>query len=572
MAEHKLANILAEMAVLLELKGENTFKIRAYENAARAISQLDSNVAELVATGGLQGIKGLGKTMIEHITEYVDKGTIAYYDELKSGVPAVLFELVKIPGLGSKKALLLHEKLGVHSIGELEYACRENRLKDLPGFGEKSQEKILQGIDFMKRFQGRFLLCDVWPVSEKIAEYLRSQQAISQAQVAGSIRRRLETVKDIDIVVASSHPSEAISVIKTMPGIEQVIRQQTDLVSVKLTTGINMDVRIVASEKFFSMLHHCTGSENYGSELAAQALAKGYQLSAEGLTPTEGAPVVIKSEEDLYAALGMSYIEPELREGRGEIALAAVGQLPRLVTHKDIQGAFHMHTVYSDGTATIAEMAAAAKARGWHYIGITDHSQTAVYARGLKIEAIERQRLEIARFNENNPDFTVFTGIESDILPDGSLDYPDDILAEFDFVIASVHSAFRQSETDMTARIVRAVKNKYVTMLGHLTGRILLARDGYAVDVPSVLAAAAATGTIIEINSSPYRLDLDWRWARRAKELGIMLAINPDAHAIAELDYVKYGLTAARKGGLTAADIINTRPVAEVKSLLWRKR
>ncbi len=570
--KQELARIFAEIAVLLELKGENPFKIRAYETGARILEELDGDLENFVASGRMDATKGIGQALGLKIREFMAAGRLAYYEELRASVPAVLFELVKIPGLGPKKALQLHEKLGVNSIGELEYACRENRLVALPGFGSKTQERILQGIDYVKRFQGQFLLADALPLAEKIAAWLGAQPGVERAAVAGSIRRRKETVKDIDVVVAAPEPAAAMELVPALPGVEAVLGQGPTKTSVKLTNGMNMDVRAVKPEEFAAALHHFTGSKEHHVGLRGLAKDKGLKINEYGIETTAGERLTLADEEAIYRALGLAYIEPELREGLGEIGAAADGALPVLVNDGDIRGVFHVHTTFSDGSATLAEMAAAARERGWGYLGVSDHSRTAVYARGLRLETVDEQRREIERLNAANPDFRLMAAIECDILPDGSLDYPDEVLAAFDFVIASVHSAFRQSEADMTRRIIRAMENRYVGVLGHPTGRILLARDGYGVDLGAVVAAAAATGTVIEINASPYRLDLDWRWCRKAKEAGVLLAVNPDAHAPSELDYVAYGVAMARKGWLTAADIVNTRPAAEALALLRRKR
>jgi DNA polymerase (family 10) len=570
--KRELARLFAEIAVLLELKGENPFKIRAYETAARILEELDGDLAEFVASGRVDATKGIGEALALKIREFLATGRLKYYDDMKAAVPPVLFELVKIPGLGPKKALQLHEKLGVNSIGELEYACRENRLVTLPGFGAKTQERILQGIDYVKRFQGQFLLADAWPLAEKIAAWLEAQPGVDAAAVAGSIRRRKETVKDIDVVVAAAEPEKATALAAALPGVEAVIGQGPTKASVKLATGMNLDVRAVRPEEFAAALHHFTGSKEHHASLRGLAKDKKLKINEYGLETAGGERLAVADEAALYRALGLKYIEPELREGLGEIEAAGSGELPVLVAPEDIRGVFHVHTTFSDGSATPAEMAAAARERGWGYLGVTDHSRTAVYARGLRLETVDEQRREIERLNAANPGFRIMAGIECDILPDGTLDYPDEVLAGFDFVIASVHSAFRQSEADMTRRIIRAMENRYVGVLGHPTGRILLARDGYAVDLAAVIAAAAATGTVIEINASPYRLDLDWWWCRRAKEAGVLLAVNPDAHAPAELDYVPYGVAVARKGWLTAADIVNSRPAAEALALLRRKR
>ena len=568
--KHQLNRLLEEIAALLELKGDNPFKVKAYQTAAQTIAGLDMEMDELAA--GWHGIKGIGKTIGQQITEFAATGRIAYRDELHSSVPPVVFELIRIPGLGPKKALAIVEQLSVGSVGELEYACHENRLKDLPGFGEKMQAKILQGFDHYKKFQGRFLLCDVLPVAEQMAVYLDAQPGVLKAEVAGSIRRRAETVKDIDIVVASAEPELAGQAAVAMPGVQNIISRGSTKISLSLATGMNLDVRIVPPEQFALCLHHFTGSKEHHVQLRALAKEQGLKINEYTLADRDGNDRSAADEEELYRLLGLSYIPPELREGRTEISLAATGRVPRLLSGADIMGVFHAHSVYSDGSNTLREMAEECRRRGWSYLGITDHSQTAVYARGLRIDAVKRQRREIDALNEELGDFVILAGIESDILADGSLDYSEDILADFDFVIASVHSHFRQSQADMTRRIQRAMENRYVTMLGHPTGRILLARPGYDVDLGAVITAAARTGTIIEINANPYRLDLDWRYCREAADQGVLLAINPDAHSLAELDHMDYGVAMARKGGLTRDDVINTRPLAEMLKLLRQKR
>lgn len=568
----ELAGIFAAIAVLLELKGENPFKIRAYEAAARVVEELDVELADFVAGGRMEATKGIGPALGQKIREFVATGRVAFYEELKASVPPVLFELVRIPGLGPKKALVLVEQLGISSVGELEYACRENRLVTLPGFGAKTQEKILQGIDYVKRFQGQFLLTDAWPLAEKIAAWLRGQPGVADAAVAGSIRRRKETVKDIDVVAAAAVPGEVAALVAAMPGVEALVGAGPTKTSVKLTSGMNVDVRAVAPGEFAAALHHFTGSKEHHVKVRGLAKELGLKINEYGIETAAGTRLAIADETAFYQALGLEYIPPELREGADELDAAVAGRLPALVAEGNIRGVCHVHTTWSDGSATLAEMAAAARQRGWGYLGVTDHSRTAVYARGLRLETVDEQRREIERLNAANPGFTILAGIECDILADGSLDYPDEVLASFDFVIASVHSAFRQSEAEMTRRIIRAMENEYVGVLGHPTGRILLARDGYAVDLAAVVAAAAATGTILEINASPYRLDLDWRWCRRAREAGVLLAVNPDAHSVAELDYVTYGVAMARKGWLTVADVVNTRPAAKALALLRRKR
>lgn len=405
-----------------------------------------------------------------------------------------------------------------------------------------------------------YLFSDIWTLAEKMAEYLRAQETIADAAVAGSIRRRCQTVKDIDIVAAGNDIAAVIQTAADMPGIDRIIEKNRALLKARLTTGMTLEIFAVLPESFTAALHIATGSRQHYEQLRNYAAKHGLTLPDEP-----------NHEQDIYRQLKLQYIEPELREGLDEIEQAAKYKLPSLVAEQDIKGIFHVHTTYSDGSDSLADMAADAYSRGWSYLGIADHSKTAYYARGLKVPAVLAQRREIAGLNDNNPNFTVLSGIESDILPDGSLDYDDDILAQFDFVIASVHSAFRQGEAVMTKRIIKAMNNKYVTMLGHPTGRLLLRRESYAVNLEEIIIAAAATGTIIEINSSPHRLDLEWRWCRKAKEQGVMLAINPDAHAVEEFDYVAYGVNAARKGWLSPEDILNTRSLTEVKKLLKRK-
>ncbi len=423
----------------------------------------------------------------------------------------------------------------------------------------------------MKKFEKQSILGDAWPVADLIVEYIKLQPGVKQAAIAGSIRRGLEIVKNIDIVVASTAPDSLMPILEDMPGVEQSVGQGGQKLRLMLTNGLVCNVFIVKESEFVPALVYYTGSAGYVARLAEQAAKKGLVLEAAGLRKQTGEPVAVTDEYELYSLLNAGYAEPELREDGAGLIPAGV-ETARLVAYPDIRGVFHVHTTYSDGADSLADMAAAAHKRGWQYLGIADHSQTAFYARGLRVETVMAQRRQIEKINSANSGIIILSGIESDILPDGSLDYPDEFLASFDFVVASVHSAFRQNQADMTRRIVRAVQNRYVTMLGHPTGRILLGRKGYAVNLPEVIQAAAQSGTVIEINASPYRLDLDWRWCRTAQEQGILLAINPDAHAVGEFEHVRYGLASARKAGLTAADIINTRAYPEVIKLLNRKR
>ena len=570
--KEKLAELFLEIGEWLELKGDNPFKIRAYESAARVFEQLEEDPAALARNGKLEELPGVGKAIAAKALEFFETGRIVYHDELRSSIPAVLFELVKIPGLGAKKARLIYEKLRVQSIGELEYACKENRLVELPGFGAKTQAKILAGIESLRRFQGRTLISEALPAAEEIAAYLAKLPGVTAVAVAGSIRRRRETVGDVDILAGGYEQASVMQAVTAMPSVLSVIAQGPTKTSVTLRNGLNVDVRLVTPAQYPSALHHFTGSKEHNVALRGLAREMGLKISEYGVERSDGSIVLVEDEAALYRLLGLDFIEPELREGGDEIAAARERRLPRLLREDEIRGAFHLHTTKSDGRATVEQLAAAAQQRGWSYLGISDHSRTAFYAGGLKPEAVREQLREIAEYNAAHPEFRIFAGIESDILPDGSLDYDEELLAEFDFVIGSVHSSFNMAEAAMTERIATAMRNPVLTMLGHPTGRLLLARDAYAVDLNEIIRVAAATQTILEINASPYRLDLDWRWCRQAKTAGVMLAINPDAHSAEELAVVSYGVGIARKGWLEAADILNTRPAAEVSALLSRKR
>ncbi len=569
--KEKLAGLFAEIAQWLELKGENPFKIRAYENAARIFEQLDADLAVLAQNGTLEDIPGVGPAIAGKAAEFISTGRIKYHDELKESIPPVLFEMIRISGLGAKKAVALQTKLNLSSIGELEYACRENRLLDLPGFGAKTQAKILAGIEALRRFQGRFLVSDALPVALEFKERIRKISSVSAVEVAGSLRRRKETAGDVDIVVGATDSTPVMNAVLEMPNVEAVIAHGPTKTSVTLGNGLNVDVRVVAPAEYPCALHHFTGSKEHNVLLRSLAKERGIKINEYALEKENGERLEIEDEAAIYRILEMDYIEPELREGGDELQAAREHRLPVLVKEEELQGSFHMHTAWSDGRAALPQMVSSARALGWKYIGITDHSRSAFYAGGLTEKAVFEQRQEIDAFNASQNDFTVFSGIESDILPDGSLDYPESILRQFDFIIGSVHSSFGLTREAMTRRLTQAMQNPYLTMLGHPTGRLLLARDGYEVDLDEIIKVAAATKTVVEINASPYRLDLDWRWCRQAKEYGVLFAINPDAHSPEELKNVSYGVGIARKGWLEATDILNTRTVAEVAAVFKRK-
>jgi len=571
MDKKEIANILNDIGLLLELKGENPFKSRAYYNAARTIELLEEDIETLVKEDRLKEIKGIGEAINKKITELVLTGKMEYYENLKASIPEGLVEMLKIPGLGPKKIKIIYEKLNITTIRELEYACIENRLVDLPGFGEKTQKKIWEGIQFVKQFSGQHLFAEVYTEALKLKEYLDMTKTALVTEIAGSLRRKKEIVKDIDILASASDSSKVMEAFVNYQDVREVIAKGDTKTSVTLKSGINTDLRVVTEKEFPYALHHFTGSKEHNTAMRHRAKQMGIKMNEYGLFKGDKL-IECKSEEEIFNKLGLLYIPPELRENMGEIEAAEKGELPKLIEEKDIKGVFHVHTTYSDGANTLVEMVEAARKLGYKYIGITDHSKSAFYAGGLKEEDLVRQWEEIEELNKKYNDIVIFKGIESDILPDGSLDYGEEILKQFEFVIASIHSHFRMSKEDMTKRMIKAIENKYTTIIGHVTGRLLLARDSYEIDIYEVIEAAAHYGKIIEINANPYRLDLDWRYVKHAKEKGVKLAICPDAHSIEGLNDVKYGVGIARKGWLEAKDVINTYEVHEIcGSLFFQK-
>jgi DNA polymerase (family 10) len=571
MSKAQIVATLEQIATLMELAGENPFKSRAFSNGARTLEQQPQDPVALVASGGLLSVKGIGKGLAEAITDMVQTGRSGVLDALQAEIPAGLVEMLAIPGLGPKKIRAIHTGLGITEVGELEYACNENRLVALTGFGAKTQEKIRQGIDLFKRSRGRHLYADVIAPAEALLEQVRQLPGVDQAELAGSLRRRAETVKDIDILVASTAPEAVMAGFVALPGIESVTVQGPTKTSVRLTDGLAVDLRAVSAEQFPYAWQYFTGSQAHNTALRARAKERGWKLNEYGLYDGERL-IPCNREAAIYETLGLQYIPPEMREDWGELVLAEQGSLPELVTLADLQGTFHAHTLASDGSATLEEMVAGARALGMRYLGISDHSQSAVYAQGLKHDRLLEQHAAIDSLNASLPDFRILKGIESDILADGSLDYDADTLARFDFVIASVHSRFNMDGEAMTRRILTAIRHPRTTMLGHMTGRLLLARDPYELDIEAILQAAAQCGVIVELNANPHRLDIDWRWLRRARDLGVLISINPDAHSVAALADTAFGVHVARKGGLSAAEVFNTRPVAEVLAHLDRRR
>jgi DNA polymerase (family X) len=588
MTKNEIAGILEEIGVLLELKGENPFKVRAYHAGARALETLEEEVCTVIAENRLQTIPGIGEALAKKITELHATGRLEFHEKLKASIAPGLVAMLEIPGLGAKKIKALHEKLGISAVAELARACEEGRVAALDGFGEKSQEKILAGIRNRAAYARRHRWWEAFTVAEPILQGLRALPQVRRAEHAGSLRRGLETVGDLDFLVAAEAWAPIVEWFSTRPEVREVTAKGETKTSVRYAGGLQADLRIVPPDQFVFALHHFTGSKDHNVQMRQRALARGLSLSEWGLVPAEGEGTAkekaaaqrksgraklknIRSETDLFAALGLHYIPPELREGLGEIEAAEKGELPRLVEAGDLRGVFHNHTTASDGRNTLAEMVAAAQGHGWEYFGIADHSKASVQANGLDEARLCKQIAEIAALNQSGRFTTkILAGVECDILPDGRLDLDEAVLHELDYVVVSVHSAFTQSEAEMTARIIRALEHPCTTMLGHPTGRLLLKREGYAVNVAKVIDAAVANHVAIELNANPQRIDLDWRHWRRAAERGLYCVINPDAHDTAGLDYILAGINAARKGWLTAEQVLNTRSLAGVQEYLRR--
>ncbi len=574
MKKEDVAAILEEIGVLLELKGENPFKTRAYHNAARLIKSLSADLVDLVQSGEIRNIKGIGSALADKITELVTTGRLEYYENLRAEFPDSLLELLRIPGLGPKKIKKLYEELGIQSIKDLELACRKHQLAALEGFGARTEQKILEGIQFIKQHSDRHLYHVALAAGERLFQHVAGHPAVIRAQLAGSLRRCKETVKDIDIV-ASAEEKDRDAIMEhftQQPGVQTVVAKGSTKSSIITEEGIQADLRIVSDKQFPYALHHFTGSREHNTAMRSHARKLGIKMNEYGLFREDESLIPCSNEEEIFAALGMDYIPPELREDMGEIEAALEHRLPKLVEKSDIRGIIHAHTTESDGANTLEEMVEACRKMGMQYLGISDHSQSVYYANGLSVERLREQRRRIDELNQKYPDFRIFHGTECDILSDGSLDYPDEVLAELDFVIISVHQKLNMSEQEATERIIKAMAHPLVTILGHPTGRLLLSREGYPLNYAELFAAAKEYNVIIEINANPHRFDLDWRYVREARDQGIMLSINPDAHSVAGLSDTFLGVGIARKGWLTAADVLNTHSAEEVEKIFAKKK
>lgn len=576
MDKKDIIEVLERIGTMMEIKGENPFKIRAYSAGARTLQTMEEDLGEVIEEGRLGDIPGIGKALTEKIETLYSTGELEFYHKLVASVPSGLMDLLDIPGLGGKKIKVLHEQLEVDSIESLTVACQEGRVAELKGFGKKTEEKILSGIKNREAYAARHLWWDARARVEQILPGLEELPEVERVEAAGSFRRGMETVGDLDFLVASANPVPIMDWFTSMDGIAEVTAHGDTKSSIRLEGGMQADLRVVPSEQFYFALHHFTGSKDHNVRMRQKALSLGLSLSEWGLRPEEekdssrkAGAVEANSEEDIFTALGLQFVPPALREGMGEVEAAERNELPELLEFSDLKGCFHNHTTASDGRNTLEEMAGEADRRGWEYLGISDHSKASFQANGLDEERLLKQVQAIKEINQSGK-FRVhlFSGSEVDILSGGKLDFEDSDLDSLDYVVASVHAGLTQDEETMTARLIKVLEHPQVTMLGHLSGRLLLKREPSRMNIQKIIDAAIANGKIIELNANPMRLDMDWRHWRRAAEKGLLCCINPDAHALHHFDFQQVGVLAARKGWLTAREVFNTRTLVEVKEYL----
>lgn len=575
-----IIDVLEEIVLLLELKGENPFKIRAYKNGAEVIRNIEGDIVARARQNDLKGIKGIGDALQSKLHEIATTGEMDFHTRLRQEFPETLFALFELQGLGPKKIKALYEGLGVDSIETLKAVCENGVVSSMSGFGKKTVENILKAIEARENYAGQFCHGALAPLAEIFLERLRDHPDVHASTLCGSYRRGKETSHDLDFLVATSKPAELTQFFTTFPEVVDVTACGETKASVVVTEkGIQCDLRAVSMEQFPFAQQYFTGSKEHNVALRSRARENGLSLNEYGFTliPEKAAELPTVSEEkDIYESLGLTYIPPELRENRGEIEAAEKGHLPTLVKLENLRGTFHNHTTASDGGNTLEEMSLGAAELGLDYLGVADHSKSSFQANGLDADRLAQQISEIKalndRFQKEGVGLHLFSGSEVDILKDGSLDFPDDVLSSLDYCVASVHQPLNQDEETMTQRVIRAMENPYVTMLGHPTGRLLLRRDPYPINLEKIIDCAAETGTIIELNCSYLRADLDWRWWKAAAEKGVMTSINPDAHSVKGFQNLSFGIKWARKGWLTKENVINCLPLAEMKSYLEKFR
>ena len=575
MTREEISSLFEEIALLLEMKGENPFKVRAYRSGAETVRSYPDDILQMACDNQLSGIKGLGEALRDKLHELATTGRLEYYEKLRAEFPATLFEMFEVQGLGAKKIMLLHRELGISSVADLKQACLDGRIAGQTGFGEKSQHNILESIEHREKNAGRFLLGTVAMVVDRLLDLLRDHPESLRVAACGSYRRGRETIGDIDLLVATPHSASLTEYFSTLPGVNKILVHGETKISVLLDEGMQCDLRAVANAQFPFALQYFTGSKEHNVAMRQLANDKGWSLNEYAFTAirddAEAIPA-INEEADIYQALGLQCIPPEMRENLGEIEAARDNKLPRLIEIDNLRGTFHNHTTESDGRNTLEEMVEAAQDLGLQYFGIADHSKSSFQANGLDEERLLRQVEKIRAMNGKLEGFRIFAGSEVDILKDGALDFSDDVLSQLDYCVASVHNVMNLDEETMTRRIIRAMENPHVTMLGHMTGRLLLKRDAYAVNHAKIIDAAAETRTIIELNCSPKRLDMDWRWWHRARDKGVLCSINPDAHSTAQLQYLHYGILQARKGWLRKEDVVNTLSLEIITEFLAKPK
>lgn len=551
-----IIKLLEKIAIYLELKGENSFKISAYRKAAQALEKDERSLAEI---DDFTKIKGIGKGTNTVILEYIEKGSSETLKQLEQEVPNGLIPLLQLPGLGGKKLSKLYQELNVTDVESLRAACENGKVETLPGFGKKTAEKILAAIEEAGTRPERLPIANVIPIAEKIETYIKSMKDVEKFSLAGSLRRMKETIKDIDFIISTKNPESIRNQLLDMPGIKDVIAKGDTKVSVIYDNvyDVNVDFRIVTEEEFATTLHHFTGSKDHNVAMRQLAKSRGEKISEYGVEIEETNEVLtFKSEEEFFHHFGLTYVPPEIRENTGEVE--SFDKAYPLLKLDDIKGDLHMHTTYSDGAQSLEEMVNQVRNKGYSYVAITDHSKYLRVANGLDESRLRKQREEIDKLNEKYDDIHIFAGVEMDILPNGSLDFSDDFLTEMDFVIGAIHSSFNQSEEQIMERLFAALENPYVSLIAHPTGRLIGRRDGYQVDVNKLIEKAKETNTALEINANPNRLDLSAKWARQAQEAGVLLAINTDAHSYHMLEHMKYGVGTARKGWVRKDTVINT--------------
>ena len=571
MTNKEIARYFYEIADMMEIKGENRYRILAYRRAADQIVGHVRDIADVWREGTLQEIPGIGKAIAGKIDELLTTGRLSFYEKLSEEVPPSVLTLLSIPDVGPKTARLLHQELGLTSIPEVEEAARKGRIRKLRGMAAKSEANILRGIEMLHRLSDRVLLGVALPVAEELMAGLRQCPEAKRVTAAGSLRRCRPTIGDIDLLAASDQPQTVINFFVSLPRVAEVQAKGATKANVILDNGLRVDLRVLPADRYGSLLQYFTGSQQHNVELRELALKQGLSLSEYGLTRADGSQILCPDEEDVYEALGLAWIPPELREAAGEIEAARQGRLPHLIEPGDVRGDLQMHSTWSDGVHSVEQMARAAMALGYEYIAITDHSQGLGVAGGLTPEQLRQQRVEIEAVNTMLAPFRVLAGIEVEIRADGSLDLPDDVLADLDIVLASVHSGMRQDRETMTARVIRAMQSPHVDVIAHPTGRLIGQREGIALDFEAVVTEAARTGTMLEINAQPNRLDLDGEHARRAIEVGVTLTLGTDAHHAEGLAVMPLAVATARRGWAEARHVANTLPLEELLVRLGRK-